>query len=169
MLFVIWNIQSNMVDLHSAQEKAFGLDGVLLSPGDPACHASKTNSITRPRESGVMHLGYWRFIFNFRNKITKSPRIELNCSILYCLCQLSQWRFEVIYLKSTHNLTNTGQLLIATIIIRKEEIKATYLWPLPVVKPSQKWAENSSPLRQVLIIKAFLMTLIHSRWKHFSN
>lgn len=39
------------------------------------------------------------FIFN--NKITELPRIELNCTILYCLCQLTQRRLEVIYLKST--------------------------------------------------------------------
>lgn len=102
--------------------------------------------------------------FNFNNKMTKSPRIELNCAILYCLCQLTQWRFEVIYLKSTHNLENTRQLSIAVIIVGIEE-KKPYLWPLTLVKNSQQKAENSSPLRQVLIIKAFLMTLIHSRWK----
>lgn len=39
------------------------------------------------------------FIFN--NKITELPRIELNCTIFYCLCQLTQRRLEVIYLKST--------------------------------------------------------------------
>lgn len=103
--------------------------------------------------------------FNFNNKISESPRIELNCAILYCLCQLTQWKFEVMYLKSTRNLKSTRQLLIAVIIIGKEEGKKPYLWPLRVVKKSQQWTENSSPLRQVLIIKAFLMTLIHSRWK----
>lgn len=37
-----------------AQEKALGLDEVLLPPGAPSCPVSKTNSIPRPWESGVV-------------------------------------------------------------------------------------------------------------------
>ena len=63
------------------------------------------------------------FILN--NKITRSTTVKLNGRILCFICQLTQLRFEVIYMKMFCNHKTTRQFLIVVITVLKKLPMAT--------------------------------------------
>ena len=71
----------------------------------------------------VSYLLKVHFILN--NKITRSTTVKLNGRILCFICQLTQSRFEVIYMKMFCNHKTTRQLLIVVITVLKKLPMAT--------------------------------------------